>query len=314
MSIFRMPWLHRLLLLAAVVFPCALATRPADYVLDVIRDLPPEVPDGRYRSAVATVHDVLHEGPQVELSSFVDIGCIVLSSVAAIRANCMFIEAAVGSRIACTNDCTRLAAEQVPGASASALLRGSECWCCTSDAALSAAVKADHTDCDWTCAEQEDAIYGTPAFAAQKHDPWPCGGHAQHVFSAFRQFDGVSPLGRRGAFGAKFSTWYQAVNLELPESLQASPDFVQERWMVYKPFSHFLHAVHVDLGWPVFAHQVPLPFAPECLHMDGLRERLVALVRTRAGGLDAVAICPGCRKANVTKNEHIDVCTLPKTM
>eukprot|EP00929_Paragymnodinium_shiwhaense_P069994 TRINITY_DN35390_c0_g2_i1.p1 TRINITY_DN35390_c0_g2~~TRINITY_DN35390_c0_g2_i1.p1 ORF type:complete len:2275 (-),score=328.21 TRINITY_DN35390_c0_g2_i1:86-6910(-) len=158
--------------------------------------------------------------------------------------------------------------------------------------------------CDLPCQDQEEWLYSNPPFVLQRKGTlgfWACGGHASNVFSAFRQSDGVSALGRRGAFSPEYATWYEAVVVELPDALQRPaehmPSAIRDagrRWTLFGSHAYYLHAVHIDTGRPVFSHQSMLPFAPECLRFDGVRGHVLALARTINGGLDLVTICPGC--------------------
>lgn len=225
-----------------------------------------------------------------------DVGCIILGEEAlAALENCTVLGGLNGSRLACAAGCTELAESEVPGSTASAFLQGLLCHCCADDTVLLQAVRAPAGSCDAACIDQEVYIYGAGQFAMQFYGRGPlvCGGSDPGVYSAFRQRDGLSALGRRGAYAPKFALWYEAVVVQLPAALRTPPPLTP-RWLTYEPFSHALHGVQVDSGWPVFVHQLWLPLAAECLHADGLSGRIVALARTRAGGIDVVVLCPGC--------------------
>ena len=83
----------------------------------------------------------------------------------------------------------------------------------------------------------------------------------------------------------------------------------------YSSLSYFLHAVHVETGSPLFAHQLVLGFLPECLDYDAQSRRVVAVARSTAGvaflglakappGVHAVVLCPSCAESLV-KARHM---------
>ncbi|CAJ1407034.1 unnamed protein product [Effrenium voratum] len=249
------------------------------FYLDALRDVTQE--DGSWRSTIEQLNNHGSEHPQVELSGFLDFGCVRAVSVPSV---CQATTLTQSSRLDCVSWCEGLPLGRLPR---TLLVRGRECFCCDSDNVLGAAEAAT---CNLLCDDQELGIYAASAF--QSKPSVRCGG-AEHVYSALREFDGLSPLGRRGVFSARFGIWYQVVVASVPASVQADvPPGIT--WQTYADVSHYLHAVAIETGQPVFHHHMRLGFVPECIQYDGVAQKVVTLARATTGGVYVALLCPGC--------------------
>lgn len=260
----------------------------SSFYLDALRD---RTVDGTLRSVIAQVGSQGSPYPEVQLSSFLSLGCLQVSNLSAFDCEV----STQSSRLNCLSWCEE---QQVDSRLAqTAFLRGTECTCCPSSSDLWDAASTE-VACDQLCQDQENDIYGAPAFAGAARRAAACGGTREEVFSVFRQWDGMSPLGRRGALAVPFGVWYEVVLAQLSEKVATQDDLEfnnsNVQWKTYSNMKYFLHAAHVETGWPVFAHQMQLGFLPECLHYDGFRQEVVALARGSTGSVHVAVMCPSC--------------------
>lgn len=266
---------------------CWVAAQDEDsssFYLDALRD---RAVDGTLRSVVAQISSSGDPQPEVQLSSFLHLGCLQIANLSDFGCEVT----SKSSRLDCLSWCEEQQVDaRLPQ---SVFVQGSECSCCN-DPELLDSVQVAST-CDLLCEDQENDIYGAPAFASAARRSASCGG--VDTYSAFRQWDGMSPLGRRGAFAVPYGVWYEVVAAHLPDVLTRNVSTFansSNEWQTYANMSYFLHAVHVETGWPVFAHQMLLGFLPECLHYDAFRQQVIALARTTGGGVHVTVLCPSC--------------------